>query len=83
VDVVNPPSAQIELQARVPDFGAPPPDYETRTWPVKALVDLRYEDVPLRFILNLPPFTVGSNSYQPPSVTFTFERNVDVIPWLW
>jgi hypothetical protein len=83
VDVVDPPSAQIELQAGIPDFGEPPQDYETRTWPAKAWVDLSYEDVPQQFMLNLPPFTVDSDSYQAPSVTFTFTRNVDIVPWGW
>lgn len=83
VDVVDPQSAQVEVQARVPDFGSPPPDYATRTWPVKVWIDLSYQDIPQEFVLNLPRFSVGRDSYQPPSVTFSFQRNVDVVPLLW
>jgi hypothetical protein len=82
-EVVDPQGTQIVVRALSQNFGEPPPEYGSCAWPLKAQVYLSYEDEPQQFILHLPPFTINSSTYEPPSVTFTYQRNADVSSRFW
>ena len=82
-EAVDPPGMEMAAEARIPDFlSASAARNSSRPFRETVIVDLSYDDAPQQFLLHLPALATENTVYEPPSVTFTYQDNIDIDPVL-